>query len=791
MRTVALILALNLIAASAQSADAPPVLPGTVALTTDRPLDEVMVEGIDRFALREIAAAKAARAGRWQRDTSSAEAYEKSLAPYRERLRQYIGAVDPRVAGRGIENLDGMSLRASVDQADKPPLTQASRNAGPSVGVPLVGATRWQVFRTVTAEGLFLTPILPQGYVIALPDATWTPEEFCGADPTKPEACPLARQLADQGFCVLVPTLISRDDTHAGNPEVAMTNQSHREWVYRQSFELGRHVIGYEVQKVLAAVDVLDALNKERGADLPIAVAGVGDGGLLALHAAALDPRIDAAWVAGYFQPREDVWQEPIDRNVWRLLPEFGDAEIAAMIAPRPLVIEAAAAPEVVTPLPAKPGRRAGAAPGRIQTAAIDAVRSEFARVTPVYAALKAADKVALVENNNGLGTAGSAEALSAFLKGLKIGPKEITNSAPVKLKKPFDADDRQRRQMQELVDHTQDLLRLCYKARDKLWSTADRSSPEKWAASAEKLREHVWQEMIGKLPAPTMPPSPRTRKTLETPEYAGYEVVIDVYPDVIASGILLLPIDLKPGEKRPVVVCQHGLEGVPMDTISGPGSPGYPPYKAFSAELAKRGFIVYAPQNPYRGKDKFRTLQRKSNPLGRSLFSYILPQHQVTLDWLKTLPNVDATRIGFYGLSYGGKTAVRVPPLLTDYCLSICSADYNEWVYKNANIDATMSYMFTGEYEIFEWNMGHVANYAELSYLMTPRPFMVERGHDDGVAVDEWVAWEYAKVRRHYAKLGLADQTEIEFFNGPHTINGQGTYDFLHRHLQWLKKSP
>ena len=38
----------------------------------------------------------------------------------------------------------------------------------------------------------------------------------------------------------------------------------------------------------------------------------------------------------------------------------------------------------------------------------------------------------------------------------------------------------------------------------------------------------------------------------------------------------------------------------------------------------------------------------------------------------------------------------------------------------------------------------------------MTPRPFMVERGHDDGVAPDEWVAWEFAKVRRHYDKLGL-----------------------------------
>ena len=48
-------------------------------------------------------------------------------------------------------------------------------------------------------------------------------------------------------------------------------------------------------------------------------------------------------------------------------------------------------------------------------------------------------------------------------------------------------------------------------------------------------------------------------------------------------------------------------------------------------------------------------------------------------------------------------------------YALSICSADFNEWVAKNVSTDAPFSYVWTPEYEIFEWNMGHLANYAEL----------------------------------------------------------------------------
>ena len=133
-------------------------------------------------------------------------------------------------------------------------------------------------------------------------------------------------------------------------------------------------------------------------------------------------------------------------------------------------------------------------------------------------------------------------------------------------------AAERQRRQVHSLVEYTQRLMRISATVRDAFWSKADRSSVENWVQSVEFYRDYVWEEMIGKLPSPTMPPNVRTRRVLDDPAYTGYEVVMDVYPDVIAAGILLLPKNLTATEKRPVVVCQHGLEGVPMDTITGTG---------------------------------------------------------------------------------------------------------------------------------------------------------------------------------------------------------------------------
>ncbi len=131
----------------------------------------------------------------------------------------------------------------------------------------------------------------------------------------------------------------------------------------------------------------------------------------------------------------------------------------------------------------------------------------------------------------------------------------------------------------------------------------------------------------------------------------------------------------------------------------------------------------------------------------------------------------------------------MRIPPLVSNYCLSICSADFNEWVWKNASTRSPYSYVWTKEYEIFEWDLGSTFNYSEMAALIAPRPFMVERGHFDGVAPDEKVAHEFAKVRFLYeARLGLKDMAEIEWFVGPHTIHGVGTFDFLHRHLNWPK---
>jgi dienelactone hydrolase len=116
------------------------------------------------------------------------------------------------------------------------------------------------VLDKVSAEGLLLEPKrAPAGYVVALPDADQTPEQIAGLASGVAAENQFARRLAESGFFVLVPTMIDRTARWSGHPDIRVTDQPHREWIYRQAYQMGRHVIGYEVQKVLAAVGLVRA----------------------------------------------------------------------------------------------------------------------------------------------------------------------------------------------------------------------------------------------------------------------------------------------------------------------------------------------------------------------------------------------------------------------------------------------------------------------------------------------------------------------------------------------------
>lgn len=732
-------------------------LPGTTVWNMPADPAAEMVEDIHRHFDKMLANSEKIRDQAWSKSSSSADEKRARFL----RLTQTIGAVEPPAKNAKLERISGLNQAG--------PLAASSKVR--------VDRVRWNVFEDTWAEGLLVEPVAQDRPVlfsgVVMGDADENPEILAGlTNPDNPRFG-LALRLAEAGGRILIPTLLNRDDTFSGDTKVRFTNLSHREWIWRMGWETGRTPVGYEVDAVVHGLHLLAAAQPKSA---PLMVFGHGDGGLIALITAAVDTRVKVACVSGYFKKRDtSEWLEPIDRTLWRRSLEFQDAELAAMSATKAgdgiLLIDRTDGPTIAGPKPPKNGRD-DAADGSLEPPTKQAIDAELAR----------ARKLAGDQSGRIIDVANHDDAVQEMAKKLGCTIPPTAEKAVLRGQLP-DAQARMKAMVDAWSAHTQRLIQTSELRRMEYWKSANPQKPDDWSAATAPLRKAFWEEQIGLMPEPTEPMKISSKKVYDQPNFTGYAVKIPVYEDVYAYGVLLLPKDLKPGEKRPVVVCQHGLEGRPDDIVD-PAKKTV--YHAYGAALADRGYIVFAPQNAYIGKERFRTIQRKAWPLGQSLFAVIFRQHERTLEWLETLENVDPGRIAFYGLSYGGKSAMRIPAALEKYCLSICSADFNEWVVKCTNTDRSYSYMFTIEYDMYEWDLASRFNYAEMAALIAPRPFLIERGHFDGVAPDEWIGYEFGKVKRTFDLLGLGDKTGIAYFNRGHEIDGDGTFAFLARHLNW-----
>src|SRR5688500_5813842 len=102
--------------ATAGGAVEPTPLNGTEPLTLTGDIPAQMRGGIDRFVTRETERSVAERAKLWKRDFSSPAAYEKSVAPNRERLRKIIGAVDARLPVTDLQLVGGTSTPSKLGE---------------------------------------------------------------------------------------------------------------------------------------------------------------------------------------------------------------------------------------------------------------------------------------------------------------------------------------------------------------------------------------------------------------------------------------------------------------------------------------------------------------------------------------------------------------------------------------------------------------------------------------------------------------------------------------------------
>ena len=673
-------------------------------------------------------------------DEAAAQRIALPAERVRDELRQMIGAVDQFLPLQPTSKQIGATSAFTFSLVEWPVLRLGS-----------IGSTAGSAGTLVKQYGLLLESKRSGKHpaVIAIPDAHLSAADIAGLTARLPQREQYARSLAVNGYVVLVPFFTQRR-------AFIQPWTEDRSWLVRLGHQVGRHLIGSEVQQISSAVDFLGKL--ERVDPERIGVAGSGQGGLTALYSAALDTRLKAALVANYFDRRERAFEEPEDRILWKHLQHFGDAEIAAAIAPRALVIDRGGANVL----------------GEYQRA-----RALFAKANAPAAIRYSSER----DQQNGPTTA----AIEMFDEILHPNVQWLISAPQAPLDpEPFFAIANA--QFSQWQARYRNLAMEAYAERDRRWRP-DTTSVINYQQWSKPLRE-LYFDTIGRYPAPSGAANGQSVKLYDEPEFSGYRLSVGVYEGVHAYGILLVPKNIKPGERRPVVFAQHGLAGTPEDALGVVDNPRADAvYSKFGRRLAQRGYIVFAPMISVQTAADRNLLVRRAHLMGLTPVGMEIRKAARVLDYLETLPFVDKDRFAFYGLSYGGHTALWTGPAEPRFKAVVCSGHFNDWNLKTTDLTEGTSFLFYKDtFDMFNFDILHKFNHSGLASLTAPRAFMIEIGSTDGIEMEprRFVDAEMERVTSLYRELGIPEKGRIARFDGPHRIDGTEAIPFLDKMLGW-----
>ena len=247
-----------------------------------------------------------------------------------------------------------------------------------------------------------------------------------------------------------------------------------------------------------------------------------------------------------------------------------------------------------------------------------------------------------------------------------------------------------------------------------------------------------------------------------------GHWIRIDLADGLQGRAVYALP---KHGTRPlPMVIAQHGLGSSP-ERVFGPND-GEGLYHGFAAALLEAGYAVLAPANVTGNHPRAR-LTRLCHLPGRTLWGLEIGKLRRLIDYVSGQPEIDADRIGMWGLSLGGYYTAFAAALELRIKVGVGAAFFNDRFRKMA----VSSPLYTAYIDVDEehfWIPGHFSGGfgdAELVSLICPRPLQIQQGRADGIG---WWPHQEAEFRRAaapYKGLGIPDRIEYAGHDGGHEV--------------------
>ncbi len=244
---------------------------------------------------------------------------------------------------------------------------------------------------------------------------------------------------------------------------------------------------------------------------------------------------------------------------------------------------------------------------------------------------------------------------------------------------------------------------------------------------------------------------------------------------------------------KTPAIVCLHGHSGIYPYMREGDAREQEMCKKLsldFALYLAEHGYVTIAPvvrgwneTSLYKDKHSCRRVTTNTFMLGMTPMGLRCWDTSRVIDFLETQPQVDPQRIGVAGLSGGGTLTMYMPILDERVKLVMIAGAFSSYRASTYSIPHCICNCLP---HVMQWG-----DMSDVVALCAPRPVLLINGTKDMIFPIQQAREGYEKLKQVYALLGVPENIDADFFDGPHAWSNNKTLLFLKKHFGGDQREP
>ncbi|OGV67172.1 MAG: hypothetical protein A3K19_02330 [Lentisphaerae bacterium RIFOXYB12_FULL_65_16] len=291
--------------------------------------------------------------------------------------------------------------------------------------------------------------------------------------------------------------------------------------------------------------------------------------------------------------------------------------------------------------------------------------------------------------------------------------------------------------------------------------------------------------ELLGPVPA-RVAPEVDVIETVSAPEHTRYSLRIRVNEFSRLPAQLLVPHGLAVNEQRAGLIACHGHDRYGVDSICGV-RPEEEPRVAYALAAVRAGYVVLAPgwwgwpgRDGHLGLvgagDRCNTVQNAAGMYGLNILALHIQDGQAALDVLTARPEVDSTRIGCLGNSYGGRMTMWlsiVDPRIRACVPAGCLNCFRERSMKLSSCGIQYPY-----------GLLRYGDVPELFSLIAPRPMQLQAGALDPLITPADRDAIVDRVRCAYRLRSAESALDYVLHGEGHVLMWEKAAPFLTQHL-------